>query len=98
MSKTNDKETTAAKDVSEAPAPRKYKIVIHKQGGPGGSDDVVGGVQGKAFQIHREEEVTVSAEVYHALMDAIETRYVMTDDEVHASDRVRFPVSVLGKE
>ena len=87
-------------EVSE-PAPKQpetYKIVIHNHEGPGGRDDVPVGVNGRVWQIKREREVTVPAAVYNVLMEAMETRYVMTDAEVQVSETTRFPVSVRGIE
>lgn len=100
MSKKNP-EPEISETAPEKPAekqPEKYRIVIHKQEGPGGSDDVPVGVNGRVWQIKREREVTVPAAVYNALMEAVETRYVMTDDEIRASENTRFPISVRGVE
>jgi hypothetical protein len=99
MSKKSEQIRTEHPEVQESASKaesKEYTLVIHKQEGPGGSDDVTVGVNGRVWQIKREHEVTVPAGVYHVLMDAVEKRYRMNEkgDDFEESDVNRFPVSV----
>ncbi len=96
MSKKSEPSLEQIAEVQEPATPTEYTLVIHKQEGPGGSDDVTVGLNGRVWQIKREKEVTVPAGVYHVLMDAIEKRYKMNakGDDFEESDVARFPVSV----
>jgi hypothetical protein len=54
------------------------------------------GVNGRVWQIKREQEVTVPSGVYQVLMNAVEKRFRMNakGDDFEESDVNRFPVSV----
>lgn len=70
-------ETRAQEKMPAAPAQSrgKVRIMIPTDKGPGGQNDVVGGVNFRSFQIKRGVPVEVSREIYNALMDARVTMY-----------------------
>lgn len=73
---------------------KKYKITIHNQEGPGGKDDVVVGVNGRVWQIQREQEVVVPEMVYDVLKNAVEKLYYMdARDNLVRATSTRFPIS-----
>lgn len=78
---------------AEPPKPKKYRIIIHNQEGPENTPFVKVGVNGRVWQINREEPVVIPEEVKHALDNAV-VNYI---DATGAERRVqRFPVSILG--
>ena len=52
---------------------KQFKLVIHKQDGPGGKDDVNVSVNGYAWNIKRDQEVIVPQRVISVLKDAVMT-------------------------
>ena len=92
--------TTAEAPANKATKPKEYTLCIHKQEGPGGSDDVVVIVNGRAWQIKRDHDVTVPAVVFNVLNDAVEKRYRMNEkgDDLIESDVHRFPMSVRAEK
>lgn len=62
----------------EAPkAEQKFKLTIHSESSPGGSDAVFVGVNGRQFQIRRDTEVTVPKGVISVLNDAVKSLPIM---------------------
>jgi len=75
-----------------------YKIIIDEQGGVDGNTDVFVGVNGKQYQIVRNQEVVVEGFVVNALEEAIYTKYKYDGKGNTVSYKVkRFPVRVLGE-
>jgi len=75
----------------------RVRVVFHSQEGAGGNDDVFVSVNGKAYLIKREHEVSLPREVMHALENARQTVF-----ESGAEGRVlprqvgRFSYTLLG--
>jgi len=62
-------------------APKRVKVRIHNQEGVvGGTADVFVGVNGRGYQIKREEDVELPVEVLHALDNAVMTVVERGDD------------------
>jgi hypothetical protein len=72
------------------------KIIIHKQSGSTGADDVTVSINGKVYLIKRDQEVEVPEAVIDILKNAIKTIYEQNEEnEVTARDVLAYPFSVV---
>jgi len=79
---------------------KKIKILIHNQEGAGGRDVVTASVNGVAWAIKRNSEVTVPERVVNVLRSAVETLYEEDPndkDQMIEVDVPRFAMDVRGE-
>ncbi len=77
----------------------RMRVIFHSQEGPGGNDDVFVSVNGKAYLIKREHEVSLPREVLHAVENARQTVFEPgPEGKVLPRQVSRFAYSVLGEE
>ena len=76
-------------------AKRKARIVIPAADGELGGEDVFVSVNGYAYQIKRDAEVTVPEEVVETLRNATYTAYREVDGEMQGRDVQRYPFQII---
>ena len=91
-------EKPATKTRSRKAKSDRIKVRFHNQEGvPGGTDAIFVGVNGRGYQIQREQDVELPNEVIHAIDNAVITK-TERDSEGNEVDREihRFPYSRVG--
>lgn len=80
----------------KTPAEKRVSVVFHSQEGPGGDDDIFVAVNGRAYLIKREREVSLPAEVLGVLKNARQTLFEQHGGRVIPRDVQRYGYSVAG--
>ncbi|TVM35608.1 hypothetical protein [Oceanidesulfovibrio marinus] len=70
----------AGEQLNAAKVEKKYKLTINSETGPGGSDAVFVGVNGKQSLVPRDKECVVSEGVINVLNDAVMKLPIMDDE------------------
>lgn len=91
---------------ADAPSPRRnpktgkrprVRVVFHNQGGPGGSDDIFVSVNGRAYLIKREHEVSLPHEVMRVIENAEQSVFERgADNRLREKLVKRYSFTVLG--
>ncbi len=75
----------------------RVRVIFHSQEGAGGNDDVFVSVNGKAYLIKREHEVSLPREVLHAVENARQTMFEPgPEGKVMPRQVSRFAYTLLG--
>ena len=77
-------------------AAERVKVRFHNQEGViGGTDDIVAGVNGKMYQIQREQDVSLPRFVLETIKNAAITTFEKIDGKDVQRDIQRFPYSLV---
>jgi len=89
------KEKPAANKRS-ATKPSRVKVIFHNQDGDLGKSDIFVSVNGYAYQIQRNESVSLPPEVIEVIDNAVITQTERVDGVDQSRDLQRFPYSLVG--
>jgi len=89
------KEKPAANKRS-ATKPSRVKVIFHNQDGDLGKSDIFVSVNGYAYQIQRNESVSLPPEVIEVIDNAVITQTERVNGVDQSRDLQRFPYSLVG--